>query len=1030
MKKTQIVFIITLFLIMFQSIGQTSNDSVRLSLHVHSVLNQEQAVIDICKKRYYFFILSNPTKALKSAEYMQRFVTELNDSLQIAEMYFMQGEAHYQLRNNKHALENFFLALQISEIQRLDKLSALYRRKIADIYQNEKLDHEASKYYFKSLNYYISNNDEYGAAAIYRKLAYLQLGKKDSKKALDYSIRALEIFQKQENHKEIAIINTVLAQIYYNVSDTKTATKYLIKAQKYFDSKNDQINLAKIFHLYANMYFHEKKYKLAKIKYKEALNIYSKNNYEIQKIDLIIKLIETERRLKNENNAIKLAQEALEISYSLKLKSQKVKLLFILFQLYENNNNQSLTLRYLKNYSLEKDSLEKWHNILRITELKIGIETEKQRTKLIEAQNNFNLKELENRNQQKLIYLSISSLFFSLILLALLYNKYRARKKSIHELQHFVDATFEGIIIHEQGKILEVNQQLLDSTGYSNKEVKNKRIDMFFDKNQKKFISKLFSFEPISFFETKLLCADNSYLIVRIVEKKLKYNNKYVKVISIRDISDSKKTEQKLRDSIEKFRTLVENSPDGILITNLNGEFTYASSKLAEMFGYDNEEDIKQQDLSNLILEQKEQTKQTYLSKNLYLGMKEYLGVKKDGTFFYVESNGKIVRDDTGKAKALMHTIRDITYRKHLEKNLEESQLQFKLLFDKAQDAIIIENENEEIVNANPYAAKLFGYSLDELTQMKTYQLQESTKPSLNIYQTGKQEDRAFELPLKHKDGTIMFVQITLTPININGKKLFISIGRNITQQKQAERILKKSQKELLELNATKDKMFSIISHDLRSPIGTFKTILEYLTDNPNKLDSDKLNQILTSMKNSAGVTLNLLENLLFWAKSQQGSISYKPEKFSLCQIIEDIKILYQVSLAEKNIQINTFVNKLCIIYADFNMINTIFRNLISNAIKFTRQNGEIQIATKQQNDFAIISVKDNGVGIHEDRIKKLFTIEKNFSTPGTNNEKGSGLGLILCSEFVKKHGGEMKVESIMDEGSTFSFSIPHKNSD
>ena len=239
-----------------------------------------------------------------------------------------------------------------------------------------------------------------------------------------------------------------------------------------------------------------------------------------------------------------------------------------------------------------------------------------------------------------------------------------------------------------------------------------------------------------------------------------------------------------------------------------------------------------------------------------------------------------------------------------------------------------------------------------------------------------------------------------------------------------------KSEAELKKLNATKDKFFSIIAHDLRSPFNHILGFTELLIENTQDFEVAETKKYLGIINSSAKNTLILLDNLLNWARSQTGKVSFKPEKIILASIVHEIFELSNSRAKSKNIILNFIEPGEIVVFADPDMMKTILRNLISNAIKFTHPNGKIEVTALQDDNFIAIAVSDNGVGMKDETRKKLFDISTNITTRGTANEKGSGLGLILCKEFVEKHGGKIWIESEEGKGSDFKFTLPLKKSE
>lgn len=229
---------------------------------------------------------------------------------------------------------------------------------------------------------------------------------------------------------------------------------------------------------------------------------------------------------------------------------------------------------------------------------------------------------------------------------------------------------------------------------------------------------------------------------------------------------------------------------------------------------------------------------------------------------------------------------------------------------------------------------------------------------------------------------------------------------------------------ELLNSNNTKNKLFSIISHDLRGPLTTLVTSLEIIGDSELTLNEEVKNRILTEMNTTTKTTLDLLDNLLSWSRSQIGAISLDLELIQLYGLVDQLFYFLEGARMQKDINLLNEIDIGVEVYADRNFINLVLRNLCTNAIKFTDEGGTVKIKAEKELDNVNISVEDTGTGMDEITIKKILSRNTFYSTYGTHNEKGSGLGLIITSEFIEKHGSKLEVESTLGEGSTFSFSL------
>jgi signal transduction histidine kinase len=266
----------------------------------------------------------------------------------------------------------------------------------------------------------------------------------------------------------------------------------------------------------------------------------------------------------------------------------------------------------------------------------------------------------------------------------------------------------------------------------------------------------------------------------------------------------------------------------------------------------------------------------------------------------------------------------------------------------------------------------------------------------------------------------ILLIMVFLTVFIIS------RISRNIGfQLLRAEQALKESEKQLLQLNVDKDRFISILGHDLKSPFNNILGLSEVLTEDIRKLNIDEIEDISNNINKSAIITNHLLEDILMWARTQQGKIPFNPQKLSFADICKNILENLNPNADAKNIVLDYSKVDHLTVFADIDMLKTVLRNLVSNAIKYTNSGGRININAEENSGSVIISVSDNGVGITPDNLAKLFDISEVITTTGTAKETGTGLGLLLCREFVEKHGGKIWVESEVGKGSDFKFTLP-----
>ncbi|MGM0406928.1 MAG: PAS domain S-box protein [Bacteroidota bacterium] len=344
-------------------------------------------------------------------------------------------------------------------------------------------------------------------------------------------------------------------------------------------------------------------------------------------------------------------------------------------------------------------------------------------------------------------------------------------------------------------------------------------------------------------------------------------------------------------------------------------------------------------------------------------------------------------------------------------------------------------NKDGILINVNPAWEKIIGYKHEEIVgKSLKYILHDDYKQKFDetfLKFKEKGDINHAQYKLKRKDGEIIDVEY-------NGKVEYSPDGNyvrshcvlsDITSQIQAEKTLKRSEKRFRELNATKDKFFSIIAHDLKNPFNDLIGFTQLLASNINKYDKDKIEQFVQIIHQSSKLAYGLLENLLEWSRTQTGTLKYRPDIIDLRRIVKDNIELMHSNAQNKDIKITSEIVKNTTVFADKNMIHTVIRNLISNAIKYTNNGGYVRLTGKPLKQFIEIKVEDNGVGIDSENVQKLFRIDESYTTPGTQREKGTGLGLILCKEFIEKNGGEIKINSRPGKGTTFSFTLPTNKS-
>ncbi|MCD4772547.1 MAG: PAS domain S-box protein, partial [Bacteroidales bacterium] len=358
---------------------------------------------------------------------------------------------------------------------------------------------------------------------------------------------------------------------------------------------------------------------------------------------------------------------------------------------------------------------------------------------------------------------------------------------------------------------------------------------------------------------------------------------------------------------------------------------------------------------------------------------------------------------------------------------LEESERKYRSIIDNSLEGIYIV-QNDNILFCNQIMANMYGYKNPselkgiDINKFISHESKELVKQKIEERLSNHNQTVHYEYIGLRKDGTKFNVESLGNSITYQGKPAIQGAMRDITKRKETENKLIKTTEELHELNLTKDKFFSIIAHDLKNPFNVILGFSELLVNEYESLNSDEIYIMAQEIFEASNNSFELLENLLQWSRSQMNRINFEPDYFKLIDIVNTNLDLIKSKAKEKNIKIFSGILPNTTVYADKNMISTILRNLLTNALKFTEENGAVYIKARKLEDRVQINITDTGVGIREEDIDKLFKIDSNISTTGTANEKGTGLGLILCKEFVEKNNGTISVESTEGKGSTFTF--------
>jgi PAS domain S-box-containing protein len=514
----------------------------------------------------------------------------------------------------------------------------------------------------------------------------------------------------------------------------------------------------------------------------------------------------------------------------------------------------------------------------------------------------------------------------------------------------------------------------------------------------------------------------------------------YSLLLNFENITEKKEIENSLRISEERSKLAFEGTSLGLWDWDIRTGKMIFNQVFFDLLGYTPGE-IKntREALDSLISPSDRDKMKRLIKKHLDNSSDyyyfEYKVLSKSGSWKWLSDQGKVVlRDDNNEPLRMVGTIRDITTQKEWEDKVTQSEKKYRSLIDNMQDGVFI-FQDFKIKFSNEALANMLGYSISEiadvdLTDIIAPEYIEIIKEKHKARIEGIETESNYDVEFIHKDGTRLYVTLSVGLVHYKGKPASHGTAKNITESKRSQAILEQSELSLRDANATKDKFFSIIAHDLKNPFNAIMGFSNLLYEDFDDFSESDKRKFIKNIWDAAESTYKLLENLLQWSRAQAGKISYQPEVVELSNIANENVAVIKPHAEGKRIKLSSDVSFNTEVFADSNMIHTVIRNLVSNAIKFTPKDGKVTISSTAAGNFERICITDTGVGISKDNIAKLFKIDEQFKTDGTDNEKGTGLGLILCKEFVEKNGGEIWAESEIGKGSRFCFTVPHKKTD
>jgi len=527
--------------------------------------------------------------------------------------------------------------------------------------------------------------------------------------------------------------------------------------------------------------------------------------------------------------------------------------------------------------------------------------------------------------------------------------------------------------------------------------------------------------------------------IVEVHSSPIVYERKKILFSIIHDITERQLVEDALKESEERYKRIASQLTDYLYTVKVkNGKAveTIHNEACQVITGYSSKEFLEDPHLwIKMVVPEEREIVATRFSKILEgkdLPPFEHRIIRKDGEIRWISDAAIPKYDSDGKLISYEGVIKDITERRKAEEDLRNEQLLLRTLIDNIPDSIYYKdlecrktlvNKTEVLFVGAKSESEVLGKSDFDIYPKELAEM--FYADDMSVIQTGKPVINREEYILD-ENGQKRWLLSSKLPLHDKNSKIIglVGIGRDITIRKQSETEIKLKNEQLILANANKDLFMSILAHDLRNPFNTLIGFSGLLVKNIQVYDLAKIKNQANLIHIIAKQAYDLLEDLLLWSRAQSGQLPFEPQKLNFTNICQDIVEKLKPIADTKNIIINHFAEADYNIFADVNMLKTIIRNLVSNSIKFTKNGGKINIYAEKDETAIKIKVSDNGIGMSQETISKLFDISQTQTSSGTSGEKGTGLGLLLCKEFVEKHGGKISVESELDKGTVFSFTI------
>ena len=885
------------------SLGKTSiaEKYLDLSVKLYDSLGLDSNMVDV-----YFYLgaklhdVGEFSKALNYLEKARSLGKQLSDQKRLVDIYNSIGTLFYDLGSFKDALDYYLTSLEIAETINNEEGIAFALNNIGIVYYDLGNLEKALEYYQQSMEMDKKRDYDHGVASSYNNIGIIYSDWNQNELAIEYYNKAVDIYKNLNAYADLANSLNNIGESYADMNQFDQAITYLNESLELEKIYGNAHGLVQSYLALADLYFDQKKY----------------------------------------NKALEYSNQANDIAKNKQLTQLELQVDETLYKVYKALNNTSKALYYQELWIKLKDSVysQQFHAKIADLELKHEFAQKKKDRQLLESQRKEHNREMA-RQRMYLIIIFVLMLVFGILVFYDIRSKTRVNKKL---------ATVNHELENQRDKLTQTLEQLSKS--------------------------------------------------------ELKYKN------------------------------LVQNAPTGILFMDRNGNILEVNQTMLKILGSPGEAETKKINCLEFA-----PLRQIGVVDDIKSCMesakpihKEYVYTSKWGKEVSLSVNMTPISAGSGAVSSLIMIAEDVSISKRAERLIQKSEEKYRMLVENSLQAMMIV-QGGRIIFANSKLEELTHYRVGDLIKKGRSWLNMVIHPDdlrksiKNVKDAldGKVDSAKNEYRIIRKDGKTRWIEALSSVVNYQDQRSMLIVAIDITDRKEAESFLIASGEKLKQANAMKDKFFSIIAHDLKNPFNSILGFSNLLFEAYDNIDDSQRKSFIKNICQSSESTFKLLQNLLDWSRTQTGNIEYNPQNIDINAIAAENMSVIKSSVYSKKIKINIEIPVGVTAFADENMIKTVVRNLLSNAIKFTNKGGSVLIKAASFNNEIIVSVIDSGVGISPENLSRLFRIDDQYKTKGTDDELGSGLGLILCKELVEKNNGKIWVESKIGEGSNFSFTLP-----